>query len=122
MTTCTDASCPLYENIQALKKLEGGKVAGSLGALPLVVLSHAPDLPWWNADYDATWEKLGADTATASTNARHVIATWSTHEIPYTQPGLVIEAVGQVVAAARAPKHTLPPCGAAFTALGGQCE
>jgi pimeloyl-ACP methyl ester carboxylesterase len=122
ITTCTDASCPLYGDIQAVKKLEGGKVAGSLGALPLVVLSHAPDLPWWNADYDTTWEKLGADTATASSNARHVTASWSTHTIPYTQPGLVIEAVRQVVSAARSSDHALPPCGPAFTELGGQCE
>ena len=49
ITTCTDASCPLFGDIQAIKKLEGGKVAGSLGDLPLVVLSHAPDLPFWNA-------------------------------------------------------------------------
>jgi len=122
ITTCTDASCPLYGDIQAIKKLEGGKVTGSLGALPLVVLSHAPDLPWWNSDYDTTWEKLGADTATASSNARHVSASWSTHMIPYTQPGLVIEAVKQVVAAARASDHTLPACGAALTDLGGLCQ
>ena len=122
ISTCTDASCPLYADIQAIKKLEGGKVAGSLGDLPLVVLSHAPDLPWWNAEYDANWEKLGTDTATASSNARHVIASWSTHGIPNTQPGLVIEAVRQVVTAARAPEHTLPPCGPAFTQLGGQCD
>jgi len=122
ITTCLDASCPLYGDIQAMKKLEGGKVAGSLGDLPLVVLSHAPDMPWWPADYDATWEKLGTDTATASSNARHVIASWSTHMIPYSQPGLVIEAVRQVVAAARASSHALPPCGRAFTEVGGLCR
>lgn len=122
ITTCTDASCPLYGDIQAMRTLEGGKVAGSLGDLPLVVLSHAPDLPWWSPEYDATWERLGADTATASSNARHVIASWSTHLIPYSQPGLVIEAVRQVVAAARASDHALPTCGAAFTQLGGLCQ
>jgi pimeloyl-ACP methyl ester carboxylesterase/sugar lactone lactonase YvrE len=122
ITTCIDASCPLYGDIQAIKKLEGGRVAGSLGDLPLVVLSHAPDLAFWTADYDANWGKLGADTATASSNARHVIASWSTHQIPFAQPGLVIEAVRQVVAAARASDHALPACGAAFTQLGGLCQ
>jgi hypothetical protein len=122
ITMCTDASCPLHGDIQAIKKLEGGKVAGSLGDLPLVVISHSPDLPWWNPAYDTTWERLGTDTATASSNARHVIASWSTHMIPYTQPGLVIEAVRQVVAAARAPNHALPVCGPAFTELGGLCQ
>ena len=122
ITTCLDASCPLYGDIQAMRKLEGGKVAGSLGDLPLVVLSHAPDLPFWVPDYDATWEKLGTDTATASSNVAHVIASWSTHLIPYAQPGLVIEAVMQVVAAARTSDHALPACGAAFTRLGGLCQ
>ncbi len=121
ITTCLDASCPLYGDIQAMTKLEGGKVAGSLGALPLIVLSHAPDLPFWSADYDTLWEKLGTDTATASSNARHVIASWSTHTIPNTQPGLVVEAVKQVVDAARASDHTLPACGTAFTQVGGEC-
>ena len=122
ITTCTDTSCPLFGDIQAVKKLEGGKVAGSLGDLPVVVLSHAPDLPFWNPDYDAIWEMLGADTATASSNARHVIASWSTHMIPYAQPGLVIEAVEQVVTAARASDHALPACGTSFTQLGGLCQ
>ena len=122
ITTCTDASCPLYGDIQAMRKLEGGKVAGSLGDLPLVVISHSPDLPFWNPAFDASWEKLGTDTATASSDARHVIASWSSHVIPYTQPGLVIEAVRQVVAAARAPDHSLPACGPAFTKLGGLCK
>ena len=110
-------------DVQAMRKLEGGKVAGSLGDLPLVVISHSPDLPFWDpASHDATWEKLGAEAATASSNARHVIASWSTHLIPYSQPGLVIEAARQVVAAARASSHALPACDAAFTELGGQCE
>jgi pimeloyl-ACP methyl ester carboxylesterase/streptogramin lyase len=122
ITMCNDSSCPLYGDIQAMKKLEGGKVAGSLGALPLVVLSHAPGLPFWNPSYDPTWERLGTDTATASSNARHVIASWSTHLIPYMQPGLVIEALKQVVTAARASDHALPACGPAFTELGGLCQ
>ncbi|MGO9204713.1 MAG: hypothetical protein ACLQBX_00750 [Candidatus Limnocylindrales bacterium] len=59
--------------------------------------------------------------ATASSNAVHVEATWSSHLLPYSQPGLVIEAVREVVAAARSSDHTLPRCGAAFTQLGGKC-
>lgn len=122
ITTCLDASCPLYGDIVAMRKLGGGTVAGSLDDLPLVVLSHSPDLPFWAPDYDATWEKLGSDTATASPNAVHVIASWSTHLIPYSQPGLVIEAVRQALTAARASDHALPACGAVFTSLGGLCQ
>jgi hypothetical protein len=46
---------------------------------------------------------------------------WSSHLLPFSQPGLVIEAVREVVAAARSSDHTLPRCGAAFTQLGGKC-
>jgi hypothetical protein len=121
--TCTDAPCPLSPDVQAMRKLEGGKVTGSLGDLPLVVLTHAPDLPFWNpAAHDATWEQLSADTATASSDSVHVVASWSTHMIPFSQPGLVIEAVRQVVTAARASDHALPACGPAFTQLGGLCQ
>ncbi len=59
--SCADASCPFYEDIQAVKKLNGGKVAGSLGALPLVVIAHDPSLAFWDdAAYDDYWLKLGA--------------------------------------------------------------
>jgi hypothetical protein len=121
--SCVAASCQFYEDIQAVKKLNGGKMAGSLGALPLVVIAHDPSLPYWNdATYDDSWLKLGADTATASSNSVHVVATGSSHPIPYTQPGLVIEAVRQVVDAAKAADHTLPACGKALTDLGGACK
>jgi hypothetical protein len=94
-----------------------------LGALPLVVIGHDPTLPYWSdATYDDAWLKFGEDTATASSNAVHVVATGSSHPIPFTQPGLVIEAVHQVVDAAKAADHTLPACGKALTALGGACK
>ena len=120
---CADASCPFYEDIQAVKKLNGGKVAGSLGALPLVVIAHDPSLAFWDdAAYDDYWLKLGADTATASSNAVHVVAMGSSHAMPFTQSGLVVEAVRQVVDAAKAADHTLPACGKALTDLGGACK
>jgi pimeloyl-ACP methyl ester carboxylesterase len=122
ISTCTDPSCPVYADIQAVHALTHGKVAGSLGAVPLVVLSHSPALPFDPAAYDAYWLKLGAQAATASSNSVHVVASWSSHPIPFSQPGLVIEAVREVVAAAKASNHALPACGTAFTNLGGFCK
>ena len=119
---CVDPSCPFAEDVAAVRALRGGQVAGSLGALPLVVIGHDPSLPYFEGPYDDTWLKLGADTATASSNAVHVVATGSSHAIPFTQPGLVIEAVRQVVDAAKAADHTLPACGKALTDLGGACK
>ena len=65
---------------------------------------------------------MALDTATASSNAVHVVATGSSHAMPFTQSGLVIEAVRQVVDAAKAADHTLPACGKALTDLGGACK
>ena len=117
---CTDASCDAYSVITALQDAIHGKVPGSLGALPLVVLSHDPALPFLGTA-DANWEEAQQVLATASSNAVHVDATWSSHLIGAAAPGLVIEAVREVVAAARAADHALPRCGAAFTKLGGKC-
>jgi pimeloyl-ACP methyl ester carboxylesterase len=122
ITTCTDSSCPVYSDIQAVHALTHGKIAGSLGALPLVVVSHSPTLPFNPAETDAYFLKLGDQAATASSNSVHVVASWSSHPILFSQPGLVTEAVRQVVAAARASNHKLPACGTAFTQLGGVCK
>jgi pimeloyl-ACP methyl ester carboxylesterase/sugar lactone lactonase YvrE len=116
------ATCPFYPDIEAIHAMTKGKLAGSLGSLPLIVLSHAADLPFWMGAYEAPWLKLSGDTATASTNSRHVTASWSGHAIPTVQPALVVEAVRQLVAAATAKDHTLPACGEAMTSLGGVCD
>jgi hypothetical protein len=118
---CADTSCPSDSLITALHDAIHGRIPGSLGALPLVVLTHDPALPAWGASSDPAWQTTQRALATASSNAVHVDATWSSHFIPFAQPGLVIEAVREVVAAARAADHALPRCGAAFTKLGGKC-
>jgi diacylglycerol O-acyltransferase / trehalose O-mycolyltransferase len=122
VTSCTDASCPFFADIEKVHQMTGGTVAGSLGDLPLVVLSHDPTQLFSSPEYDAYWQQLGADTATASSNAVHITSSWSGHPIPYAHPGLVVEALEQLVAAARAGDHTLPACGTAFTELGGVCQ
>jgi pimeloyl-ACP methyl ester carboxylesterase len=123
ITTCSEASCPVFEDITRVHEITGGTVAGSLGDLPVVVLSHDPAVPFGaTPEYDAWWLEMGADTATASTNGIHVGSSWSGHYLPYHHPGLVLEAISELVAAADGPDHVLPPCGAAFTALGGVCQ
>jgi hypothetical protein len=42
--------------------------------------------------------------------------------MPLTQSGFVIEAVRQVVDAARVADHTLPACGKTLADLGGTCR
>jgi hypothetical protein len=80
---------------------------GSLGAMPLVVLTEGkppnPDEipPGQNIELMeemlVVWHELQADLAARSNNSTHVIAEQSGHYIHLEQPELVIEAVNQVV-------------------------
>ena len=105
-----------------VQQLTHGKVAGSLGALPLVVLSHDPALAPMGQAFEPVWTTAQQGLATASSNSVRAVAVGSPHYIMDFQPKLVIEALREVVAAARASDHTLPPCGSAFTQVGGACQ
>ncbi len=118
---CTDPTCPFYSTAVALRDAIHDTIPGSLAALPMAVVTHDPALPPWGSDLDPEWQTTQRALATASSNTLHVDATRSSHPIASVQPGLVAEAVRQVVAAARAKDHTLPTCGAAFVELGGKC-
>ncbi len=58
-----------------------------------------------------TWFDLQEELAHLSTNGRHVVATQSAHAIHRSEPELIVDAVQQVVSAARgepAPAETSP--------------
>ena len=100
---------------------------GAFGTKPIVVLTRDvkridPDgIAWikaniwagYSADvdrlYGAAWLELQRDYLTLSSNSAQVIAKGSTHYIQKDRPGLVTEAVRQVVAATREgqPAHLL---------------
>jgi pimeloyl-ACP methyl ester carboxylesterase len=86
---------------------------GSLGDLPLAVLSHDPDklsaeLP---ADLakptNEAWEKMQEELAHLSTRGTQTIAKGSAHYIQIDRPAIVIEAVRNIVMQARA-AETVP--------------
>jgi len=84
------------------------RAAGLHGALPLIVLTardHGappPDLPAdFIAAYDAMFHELQRDLARLSSRSAHIYAEHSGHFIQIDEPALVIDAVRQVVAAAR---------------------
>jgi pimeloyl-ACP methyl ester carboxylesterase len=87
---------------------------GSLGDLPLAVLSHDPDKP--SADIPAdlakptneAWEKMQEELAHLSTRGTHEIAKNSSHYIQMDRPDLVIDAVRSVVEQARAAQQSAP--------------
>ncbi len=81
--------------------------AGSLGDMPLAVLSHDPDKPSSELPPDLAkptndaWEKMQEDLAHLSTRGTQAIAKNSAHYIQSDRPDIVIEAVHSVVEQAR---------------------
>jgi pimeloyl-ACP methyl ester carboxylesterase len=82
----------------------------SLGDLPLIILARgrASQTPAGcntpaslNTQIDQVYEELQADLARLSANSKYIIAEKSGHQIQLDQPELVIDAIGQVVQAAR---------------------
>ncbi len=81
--------------------------AGSLGDLPLVVLTspvkeRADDLPaGLSARFDEIWVELQMEWAKISSRSTHIIAEGSGHFIQEEQPALVVEAIYQIIEEAR---------------------
>ena len=80
------------------------RAAGSLGDMPLVVLTHGlPTAPSGAAnaeaadEYEAVWQELQAEMAALSSNSVLVVADDSGHDIMFDQPELVVESVRRVV-------------------------
>jgi pimeloyl-ACP methyl ester carboxylesterase len=81
--------------------------AGSLGDMPLVVLTspvkeRADDLPpGLSAEFDEIWVELQKEWAKISSHSTHIVAYGSGHFIQHDQPDLVIDAILRVVEDAR---------------------
>lgn len=85
--------------------------AGTLGDLPLAVLSHDPDRPEPDLPEDLVqptkqaWQQMQSELAQLSTTSTHEIAMNSGHYIQLDRPDVVIEAVRKVVDQARPIQH-----------------
>jgi pimeloyl-ACP methyl ester carboxylesterase len=81
---------------------------GSLGDMPLAVLSHDPDKPSADLPPDLArptndaWEKMQEELAHLSTRGTQTIAKNSAHYVQIDRPDVVIDAVRNVVQQARA--------------------
>jgi hypothetical protein len=80
----------------------------SLGARPLVVLTHSVKIPPQDP-LEATWLKAQKQVARLSTSSILVRADQSGHGISMSQPNLTAQAFRQVIAAVRAGR-ALPAC------------
>jgi Predicted hydrolases or acyltransferases (alpha/beta hydrolase superfamily) len=87
---------------------------GSLGDVPLAVLSHDPDKPSSEMPPDlaksvnAAWEKMQEELSHLSTRGTQTIAKNSSHYIQLDRPDVVIEAVRNVVEQVRANQQSQP--------------
>ena len=111
------AQCNFKSTREEIAELNGFKesaaqtaATGSLGDLPLAVLSHDPDKPSVELPADLAkpvneaWEKMQEELAHLSTRGMQTIAKNSSHYIQIDRPDVVIEAVRGVVEQARAPQ------------------
>jgi pimeloyl-ACP methyl ester carboxylesterase len=77
--------------------------SGTLGDLPLAVLSHDPDVPQPEVPADlvppmnAAWEQMQDELAHLSSRGTRTVAKNGSHYIQFDRPDLVIEAVRGVV-------------------------
>lgn len=114
------------EGLRIEASSEEAREAGSLGSMPLVVLSHGLRRgsrvlpPGVARRFDSIDRELQRELAKLSSNSVHAIAAESGPIIPREQPELVAEAIRRAVGAARN-GEMLPPCGGAFERLGGEC-
>ena len=76
--------------------------------IPLIVLSHGqtqrvPGLSEEiSREFEQTWQQMQAGLAAQSSHGKRIVAEKSGHLIQLDQPELVIDAIRQVVEAARA--------------------
>lgn len=101
-STLADESGGLIETLEQVRR------SGSLGDLPLVVVTATGPI-WWpempgqvpSAKFRKMWLELQQDLMKLSADSRQVLAGQSGHFIQFDQPAIVIDAVRHVVDAAR---------------------
>ncbi|HMD72062.1 MAG TPA: alpha/beta hydrolase [Bryobacteraceae bacterium] len=82
------------------ESLDQTRAAGSLGDLPLIVVSEAPSDPAMKR-FLSLWEPLQDDLAHRSSRGRRVIAEGSSHQVHRDRPDVVIAAIRDVVVQSR---------------------
>jgi len=108
------AECNFHSSHEALAELKAfpesaqeTAATGSLGDMPLIVLSHDPDKPSSELSPEVAkptneaWEKMQEELAHLSTRGTQTIARNSAHYIQNDRPEIVINAVRKVVEEAR---------------------
>jgi pimeloyl-ACP methyl ester carboxylesterase len=104
------AECNLHsvrEGVAELKAISESATqtasTGSLGDMPLAVLSHDPNTPQPDLPEDLVkptndaWQQMQTELAHLSTRGTQVIAKGSGHYIQLERPGIVVDAIRKIV-------------------------
>jgi pimeloyl-ACP methyl ester carboxylesterase len=96
----------LRESVAELKSISESAAqaaaAGTLGDLPLAVLSRDPDAPQYDLPEDLVkpasdaWQQMQNELASLSTRSMHIIVKNSGHYIQLDQPEVVVKAVREI--------------------------
>lgn len=108
---CVDPA--VVAGFKEVRAARHGPMRGSLGHLPLIVLTRDGS--------DPLWQRMQDQIASASSDSIHVLATGSGHSIEKDNPALVAAAVQVMEDAIRRDGGTLHACGPPLTVLGGRC-
>ena len=108
------AECNFHSVRESVKELKSvsesaaqAATAGSLGDIPLAVLSSDPDRPQLDLPEDLVkptneaWQQMQNELAQLSSRSTHTVVKNSGHYIQLDQPGAVIEAIKKVVGQVR---------------------
>jgi hypothetical protein len=93
--------------------MRGSEKPGSLGALPVGVITHGQPFPGPFAILEKNWSQGQTHLAALSSNSQLILATNSNHMIEIDEPHLVVDMVHRVHTAVRnrtvlAPAATAP--------------
>jgi hypothetical protein len=75
--------------------------AGSLGSLPVIVITHGQPFPGPFAVLEKNWNEGQAQLAALSTDSVLMVAKNSNHMIQQDEPGLVVDAIRLMHAAVK---------------------
>lgn len=107
--TMVDEFAAIPETLEQVRALR----LRSLGELPVTVISHGAFTPMLGVEMsveqiregERVWLELQSELAQLSSNSRLVVAEGVGHDLPFSRPELVSEALRDMVSAIRAGEH-----------------